>query len=162
MMFVIQVKTGCEASAAATLTRLGFNIKAPQKVMRIRKGGVWKHEVKPVFPGYIFLEADTYIEAAGYYKVKKTSGVVNFLGKGEPQRIQTSEAEYINWLWNSGAPLNVSKVFVTPEGKKMIMSGPLRNYSGEYIEFDLRQKRAKIRIPICGVIRNVTLPIECI
>ena len=72
MMFVIQVKTGCEASAAATLTRLGFNIKAPQKVMRIRKGGVWKHEVKPVFPGYIFLEADTYIEAAGYYKVKKT------------------------------------------------------------------------------------------
>lgn len=76
MMFVIQVKTGCEASAAATLTRLGFNIKAPQKVMRIRKGGVWKHEVKPVFPGYIFLEADTYIEAAGYYKVKKTSRAV--------------------------------------------------------------------------------------
>ena len=72
------------------------------------------------------------------------------------------ETGYINWLWNNGKPIEPSKVFVTSGGEKMIMSGPLKKYSGEYAEIDIRQRRAKIKIPICGVYRNVTLPIEII
>ena len=39
MMYVVQTKTGCELSSGVLLKRLGFNIKIPEKLMSIRRGG---------------------------------------------------------------------------------------------------------------------------
>ena len=102
MMYVIQTKTGCELSSGVLLRRLGCNIKIPEKLMSIRRGGVWKSEKKLVFVGYIFLETDRSITVKDYYKVKNTDGVINFIGKGKPQTIYETEVPFINWLWNNG------------------------------------------------------------
>lgn len=162
MMYVIQTKTGCELSSGDILSKCGFNIKIPEKLMSIRRCGVWKSEKKLVFTGYIFLETDSSITAEDYYKVKNTDGVINFIGKGKPQSIYETEIPFINWLWNNGKPIEPSKVFVTVDGRKMIMSGPLRKYCGEYASIDIRQRRAKTVISICGIKHKVTLPIELI
>lgn len=162
MMYVIQTKTGCELSSGVLLRRLGFNIKIPEKLMSIRRGGVWKSEKKLVFIGYIFLETDRFITVKDYYKVKNTDGVINFIGKGKPQTIYETEVPFINWLWNNGKTIEPSRVFVTVDGRKMIMSGPLRKYSGEYASIDIRQRRAKTVITICGIKHKVTLPIKLI
>lgn len=130
--------------------------------MSIRRSGVWKSEKKLVFIGYIFLETDRYITVKDYYKVKNTDGVINFIGKGKPQTIYETEVPFINWLWNNGKPIEPSRVFVTVDGRKMIMSGPLRKYGGEYASIDIRQRRAKTVITICGIKHKVTLPIELI
>ena len=108
---------------------------------------------------------DTYvifITEKDYYKVKNTDGVINFIGKGKPQAIRENEIPFINWLWNNGKPIEPSRVFVTVDGRKMIMSGPLRKYGGEYASIDIRQRRAKTVISICGIKHKVTLPIELI
>jgi len=55
-----------------------------------------------------------------------------------------------------------SKIYVTPEGQKLIMSGPLKKYSGSYAEICVRQKRARVFVPICGRQYRVTLPIKII
>ena len=162
MMYVVQTKTGCELSSGVLLKRLGFNIKIPEKLMSIRRGGIWRLEKKLVFTGYIFLESDKSITEKDYYKVKNTDGVINFIGKGKPQAIRENEIPFINWLWNNGKPIEPARVFVTVDGRKMIMSGPLRKYGGEYASIDIRQRRAKTVISICGIKHKVTLPIELI
>ena len=81
MMYVVQTKTGCELSSGVLLRRLGFNIKIPEKLMNIRRGGTWRLEKKLVFTGYIFLESDKSITEKDYYKVKNTDGVINFIGR---------------------------------------------------------------------------------
>lgn len=162
MMYVVQTKTGCELSSGVLLKRLGFNIKIPEKLMSIRRGGIWRLEKKPVFTGYIFLETDRSVTVKDYYKVKNTDGVINFIGKGKPQSIYENEIPFINWLWNNGKPIEPSRVFVTVDGRKMIMSGSLRKYGGEYASIDIRQRRAKTVISICGIKHKITLPIELI
>ncbi|MGN1480739.1 transcription termination/antitermination NusG family protein [Porcipelethomonas sp.] len=162
MMYVVQTKTGCELSSGTLLERLGFNIKIPEKFMNIRRRGIWRLEKRLVFTGYIFLESEHPITPEEYYKVKSTDGVINFIGKGKPQKIYESEVQFIDWLWNSGEPIKPSKVFVTSNGEKMIMSGHLKKYNGEYADINIRQRRAKIMISICGINHKVTLPIEII
>ena len=44
----------------------------------------------------------------------------------------------------------------------MLMSGPLKRYGGEWAAIDVRQKRAKVFVTICGKRYKVTLPIEVI
>ena len=161
MMYVIQTKTNCEQSAAEFLRTKGFKIKVPEKLMYIRRGGLWKLERHLVFTRYIFLDIDN-LKPETYYRIKNSDGVINFIGGGNPQSMYMQESRYIDWLWNNGQPIEPSKVFVTAGGEKMIMSGPLKKYSGEYADIDIRQRRAKIKIPICGVYKNVTLPLEII
>jgi transcriptional antiterminator NusG len=71
------------------------------------------------------------------------------------------ERQYINWLWNGGKPIEPSKVYVTSDGQKLFLSGALRKYSGE-AAIDIRRRRVKISISICGVYRRITFPIELV
>ena len=161
-MYVIQTKTGCELSVSKALKRLGFDIKAPEKIMNIRHGGVWRNQKYLIFTGYIFLDMNKEITPEDYYSIKNTDGVINFLGKGKPSIMTEDERQYINWLWNGGDPIKPSKVYKTVTGAIMVMSGMLKKYPGEYIDFDIRRRRAKVKISFCGVQKKVTLPIEII
>lgn len=162
MMYVIQTKSGCEVTAGDLLRKNGYDIKMPEKLMYIRRKGTWNIEKKLVFGGYIFLEIADEITPEDYYAIKSTSGVINFVGRGKPQMLSENECKYIEWLWNNGKPIEASKVYVGTDGQKMVMSGPLRRYGGKYASMDIRQRRAKIAVTICGVIRHITLPIEII
>lgn len=162
MMYVIQCRTGRELVIGQVLIRLGYDIKIPEKYMFIRRAGEWKKERHLVFTGYIFLESGTVLSAEDYYKIKKADGVINFIGQGEPKTLTETERQYVNWLWNKAKPLEPSNVYVTREGQKMVMSGPLKNYRGEYVDINVRQRRAKVLISICGRKYKVTLPITII
>jgi len=48
---------------------------------------------------------------------------------------------------------------VTANGDRMILSGILRQYEDQIISMDVRQRRAKIRIPILGKDYTITLPV---
>lgn len=162
MMYVIQTKSGCELSAANALKRLGFDIKAPEKIMNIRCGGVWKNQKYLIFTGYVFLDSKNEIAPYEYYSIKNTDGVINFIGRGKPSCVTEAESQYINWLWNDGRPIEPSKVYKTVTGAIMVMSGMLKKYPGEYIDYDIRHRRARMKISFCGVQKEVTLPIEII
>lgn len=162
MMYVIHTKSGCELSASNALKKLGFDVKVPEKIMNIHHKGVWRNQKYLIFTGYIFLDAVNGITPHDYYSIKNTDGVINFIGKGKPSGVTEAERQYINWLWNNGSPIEPSKVYKTITGYVMVMSGMLKKYPGEYIDYNLRQRRAKLKISICGVNHSVTLPIEVI
>lgn len=158
-MFVIQTKTGCEKETAAELIKNGYDIRVPEKMMRIRQHGNFAYRLYTIFPGYIFMNADS-IPPDTYYDVKSTSGVINFLGRGMPQKMTAVEDRYIDILWNSGEPIVPSKIYKTVSGAVMVISGILKKYPANIIRVDVRQRRAVVEIPILGTVKKITLPIE--
>ena len=157
-MYVLQVRSGYEISACQVLRKHGFEVVLPTVQAYIRRGGKWSIHEKIIFTQYVFIRFEP--NEDNYYKIRKIDGVVRFLGYNQP--LKYSEQKYIEWLENGGKPIEPSKIYVTPNGDKMIMSGILRSYSGNKIEYNLRQRKASVLIKIAGREHKITLPIVCI
>ncbi len=157
-MYVLQVRSGYEKSACCELKKRGFDAVLPTMKQYIRRGGKWDIHEKIVFTQYLFvrLEPDKKV----YYEIKKIDGIVRFVDGF--QALKDNEQKYIEWLENGGKPIEPSKIFITPNGDKMIMSGILRNYSGNEIEYNLRQRKAGVLIKIAGREHRISLPVVCI
>ncbi len=158
-MYVLQVRSGYEISVCQELEKQGFNAVLPIRQEFIRRGGTWNIYEKIIFTQYVFIRLE--ITEESYYRIRKIDGVVRFLGfeNGVLQPLNNAEQKYIEWLWNGGKPIEPSKIYVTPSGEKIIMSGILRKYSGEEIEYNLRQRKANIFIEIAGRKHRITLPV---
>lgn len=158
-MYVLQVRSGYEISVCQELGKQGFDAVLPMRQEFIRRGGTWSIYEKIIFTQYVFIRFEIIEE--NYYRIKKIDGVIRFLGyeNGVLQPLTRAEQSYIEWLWNDGKPVEPSKIYVTPGGDKMIMSGILRKYSGDEIEYNLHQRKANIFIDIAGRKHKVTLPV---
>lgn len=158
-MYVLQVRSGYETSVCQELRKQGFDAVLPVRQEFIRRGGTWSIYEKIIFTQYVFIRSELTEES--YYRIKKIDGVVRFLGyeNGILQPLSHAEQSYIEWLWNGGKSIEPSKIYVTPSGDKMIMSGILRKYSGDEIEYNLRQRKANIFIDIAGHKHRITLPV---
>lgn len=158
-MYVLQVRSGYETSVCHELRKHGFDAVLPVRQEFIRRGGKWNIYEKIIFTQYVFIRSELTDEI--HYKIKKINGVVRFLGleNGVLQPLSHAEQSYIEWLWNDGKSIEPSKIYVTPSGDKMIMSGILRKYSGDEIEYNLHQRKANIFIEIAGRKHKITLPV---
>lgn len=159
-VYVLQTRSGKEQEACRRLRRMGYDAFIPMKTMQLRSGGTWFEKTLPIFTQYIFIRFEPNPE--DYHLIRSVEGVVRFLGNGKPEPISAAEEAYMMWLWNEGKPLGVSKVFISSQGEKLILSGPLRNYQGSEIEYRLRQRRAVVSIMLCGKKRKLILPIVAV
>lgn len=156
-MYVLQVRPGCEESAAQLINDKGFTAMCPSEEMYIRLRGQWHRRLKLVFTQYIFVECELTDEM--YYQIRSVPGIVRFLGFGSPEALESDEQEYIRLLHNNGNPIEASKVYTTVSGEKMILSGILRDYSDKIVRLDLRQRRAKIAVTLLSKPHTITLPV---
>lgn len=156
-VYVLQVKSGYEESAARILNHKGYKTFCPTEEMHIRYGGQWHKKLKLVFTQYIFIECK--LSDEDYYRIKNVCGVIRFLGHGKPEPLLEHERAYIHWLHNNGKPIEVSKVYVTSTGEKMILSGILRECMNNIINLDLRQRRAKVSVTLHGREHKITIPV---
>lgn len=157
-MYVLQVRSGYEISVCDKLRKQEFDAVLPVRQEFIRRCGKWEIYEKIIFTQYVFLRSE--ITEKNYYEIKKIDGVVRFLGfeNGVLQPLNNAEQSYIEWLWNGGKSIEPSKIYVTPNGDKMIMSGILRKYSGDEIEYNLHQRKVNVFIEIAGRKHKITLP----
>ncbi len=153
-MYVLQIKSGYEISACQELRKRGFDAVLPTVREYVRCGGKWNLREKIIFTQYLFIRLEP--DEKNYYEIMKIDGVVRFLGCNQP--LKHSEQKYIEWLENGGKPIEPSKIYITANGDKMIMSGILRKYSGNEIDYNLRQRKASIFIEIAGKKHRITLP----
>lgn len=158
-MYVVQVKPGTDLQVAVLLRKNGHLVRCPQRTMDIRKNGRWNSITEPVFPGYLFLEEE--IDRQKYDSVVRADGVIGFLKVSGCTlgKLQPHEEAYIRWLWNGGKPIAPSRIYTTLQGDKMVLSGVLREYWNNVVRLDLRQRRARVRLSICGHNYTVTLPV---
>ena len=158
-MYVVQVKPGTDLQVAVLLRKNGHLVRCPQRTMDIRKNGKWNSITEPVFPGYLFLEEE--IDRQKYDSVVQSDGVIGFLKVSGCTlgKLQPHEEAYIRWLWNGGKLIAPSRIYTTLQGDKMVLSGVLREYWNNVVRLDLRQRRARVRLSICGHDYTVTLPV---
>lgn len=76
--YCVQTKTREEGRAKQHLENQGFSVYLPQIKRRRRSRGEWKIEIKTLFPGYLFLQADT--EMQDLSVVRSTIGCLSLIG----------------------------------------------------------------------------------
>lgn len=157
-MYVIHVTAGKECCICERLLKEGLTAYVPSQVSLIRRGGMWIRETHNIFPGYVFLCLDE-MQSETYYRVKKISGVIRFLGR-PPSALPKNERERIEWLCNGGKKLVPSRISVSDTGEIRAIDGVLKGNEHLVVRYNRRQKKVVLETSICGKKHIIKLYVE--
>jgi transcriptional antiterminator NusG len=112
----------------------------------IRRQGKRFQELKPMFPGYVFLEAED-IDPILYRTLKRVKGFFRFL-KNNQERTPLSGDDLIllTHFLSFGGVAESSKVYFDENDKIIVTEGPLQGIEGSIIKVDKRKQRVKVRL----------------
>ena len=147
-IYAIQVKTGNEdyfihcfsCKNADKINRYNFHF--PKRKLTERFCGKVKFVEKPVFPGYLFVEADE----IDIWLFKKVYGFIRFLNSNEDiKSLSGKDLQIVNhFIRNTG----ISKVTFDENKRIVVMDGALKGLEGQIVKVDKRKGRAKIRLDL--------------
>jgi transcriptional antiterminator NusG len=148
--YALQVWTGNEARflalAERTLSGSEARLLWPRRSLRIRKAGVWRDSVSPIFPSYVFLQSAG-VDPDLYAAVRRTPGFVRFLPSNEglaplEQKDQTLLSHFLSF----GEVVEKSAAYFDENRRIRVISGPLKNLEGMIVKVDRRKGRARVRL----------------
>ena len=156
--YVLQVQTGMEAKVLK-LARTALRVEGltdefsgrllfPQRILHIRRKGKTRQETAPIYPGYLFLEAEK-VEPEVYWALRPVKGIYKFLKSntniealhGEDRRILVHFLEH-------GETVALSRVIFDENSRIVVKDGPLKGMEGQIIKVDKRKRRAKVRLSV--------------
>ena len=148
--FALQIWTGDEERFLAIARKGAASINArflwPRRSLRIRRGGAWKDSLAPIFPGYLFIQAEG-IDPSLYVALKAVPGFVRFLPSNETiAPLERMDQELLSHFLAFGELVEKSVVFFDENRKIRVVSGPLKGLEGRIIRVDRRKGRAKVRL----------------
>ncbi len=122
----------------------------PKKLMSIRRKGKEIKEMLPLFPGYIFVEAEE-IDNELYNIMRYTPNFYRFLPDNkEIHHLDGKDLSLIKHFLFFGEIIDSSKVFFDENDRIVVAEGPLKGLEGCIIRVDKRKKRARIRVDIAN------------
>ncbi len=120
----------------------------PKKLMPIRRKGKEVREMLPLFPGYIFIEAEK-IDIELYNIMRYTPNFYRFLPDNKDiHHLDGKDLSLIKHFLNFGEVIEASKVFFDENERIVVAEGPLKGLEGFIVKVDRRKKRARIRVDI--------------
>jgi len=147
---VLRTKTGHEDRVRSRLENKTecLGVLLPKMEVMVTRSGKKKKLLKPLFPGYIFVQMELHDEFR--YEVKNTPGVINFISSGNtPIPVGESEIEYIMSLMDETETTVVRPDFEVGDSVQ-IASGPFMGQAGTISAIDLKRNRFKVIIEIFG------------
>lgn len=151
--YALQVKTRSEdlfikrvqislSPQQITETRLIF----PRRNMPVRKAGITKNQIQPVFPGYIFLETGD-METSIYWVIRTTPGFYRFLPENKaPKPLAGRDLSTLKHFISFGEIAQKSKVLFDSDDRINVVEGPLKGLEGRIVKIDKRKGRAKVKL----------------
>ncbi len=151
--YALQVKTSSEdlfikrvqkslSTEQAIETRLIF----PRRNMQVRKAGITKSHIEPVFPGYIFLETEE-LDRPLYWVIRTTPGFYRFLPENKlPKPLVDGDLSTLKHFISFGDIAQRSKVVFDSEDRIKVIEGPLKGLEGRIVKVDKRKGRAKVKL----------------
>lgn len=156
--YVLRTKTGHEDRVRSRLENKGecLSVLIPMKEVTVTRSGRKRKLMKPLFPGYIFIEIE--LNDNFWYEIKNTPGVINFISCGnDPIPVHESEIKYIIDLTDDGkAPIPETDFEVGDTAK--IVNGAFMGTSGVISGIDIKRKKIKVVIDILG--KQVAIDLE--
>ena len=118
----------------------------PRRNLRTRRGGKWSSELAPIFPGYLFLEADEMNESL-FLKMRRIPGFSRFLQSNQNIiPLSKGDRELLTHFLAFGEVVDKSVVYFDENSRIRVVSGPLLGLEGSIIKVDRRKGRAKVRL----------------
>ena len=148
--FALQVWTGSEARfiamSARALSEEGARLLWPRRSLRIRRAGVWRDSVAPIFPSYLFLQTPA-MEARLYGALRQTPGFIRFLPSNETMApLEQTDQELLTHFLGFGEIVEKSSAYFDENQRIRVVSGPLKTLEGRIIRVDRRKGRARVRL----------------
>lgn len=136
--YLIQFKPNSHRLAERNLKRQGFEVFLPMQEITRRKVSRFVSELKPLFPGYMFVSVDT--DAAPWRAINSTMGVsrlVSFDGAPKPLPLQLVSSLMLR--------CDTTGKILPPETLKAgdsveVLSGPFANFVATVEEIDAQQR----------------------
>lgn len=118
----------------------------PKRTMPIRKAGITKNKMEPVFPGYIFLEAHK-LEQSMIWQLRTTPGFFRFLPETKnPKPLEGRDLATLRHFMSFGESAGKSRVYFDANDRIIVQDGPLKGLEGRIIKVDKRKGRAKVKL----------------
>lgn len=150
--FVIQVKTKNEEKyislAKQKLSGSSIQLIWPRRKLTIKKKGIEKQSLAPIFPGYIFIESDN-ISSEIYWILRKTTGFFRFLkSNSNIVPISIEDKSLLAHFLSYGEIVDKSNVYFDENKQIQVVEGPMKGLEGRIIKVDKRKKRAKVELSL--------------
>lgn len=125
-----------------------------------------RKELKPMFPGYVFVETKrdgrsfiTFVERI----TKKSKYIIKLLGKGNPDYMAVNEKEKAFLLGFLDGRYIVGESIGFIEGDRVFMtSGPLLGKESTIKRIDRHKRCAEIELEFMGDVRRVSVSVEIV
>ena len=118
----------------------------PRRNLRIKRRGVWKVELAPIFPGYLFVEAGE-IDATLYHALRGVPGFIRFLLSNDHiVPLEGKDQKLLSNFLAIGEIVEKSVAYFDENRRIRIVSGPLKGLEGLIVKVDRRKGRAKVRM----------------
>ncbi len=150
--YAVQVQTGQEEKIINKVqTNLTNRLEKqrfifPKRLLKIRKAGIQKPELKAIFPGYFFIEAEN-IDKELYNTLRYTQGFFRFLKSNQDiTSLSGKDLSILQHFLRFGQTISSSQVFFDENDRICVTAGPLKGLEGLIIKVDKRKKRAKIKM----------------
>lgn len=148
--YVLRTKTGHEDRVRSRLEGKTecLGVLLPKMEVMVTRSGKKRRLLKPLFPGYLFVQMELRDEF--WYEVKNTPGVINFISSGNtPIPVRESEIAHIMSLVDEPDTTVVRPDFEMGDSVQ-IVEGPFMGQTGVISEIDLKKNKFKVIIDILG------------
>jgi len=167
--YAIQVKTKSEEKFIKQLKSrskdMPLTLHFPRRRLNIRKSGKIKTATPAVFPGYIFIEAESNDEIQHFqWEFRKTKGFFRFLMSNQDiTPLKDRDLELVlHFINNSGSIAGRSRVYFNENSRIVVVEGPLSGLEGRIVKVDRRKCRAKIMLDLYNDSFTIDLAFEVI
>lgn len=163
MWYVIQTVTGKEEELMlfirTLLSREHFeNCFMIRAEWLKRLGGEWQLQIRPLFPGYIFIETDE--PERIYMELKEVPNFSRLLGNSRDEFIpvKAEEEKFLRMItgavgsgWDFGdAVVRLTSVETDDDGKVVSMNGALMYFEKEIVRMNLHKRYAVVQTRMLG------------
>jgi len=151
---LVQLRPGGELLAESNLQRQGFRVFAPKTLRTQRRSGRFREELKPLFPGYMFVGVPA--GCGGWRSIRGTLGVRSLVsfGTGAPATVRDELIRLLMGRCNEQGRLQPQTF---SEGEVVrIVAGPLSRFVAK-VESIPSERRIWILLDILGESRRISL-----
>ena len=164
--YSIHVLTSAEEDFARRLSPVigAGRLILPKKKLAIRRKGKISQVLKPVFPGYVFVESDDILaEPDAYWAIRRTPGFIRFLRESaEPTPLSEHDVALLRRFISFGEYADISKVSFDENERIVVLEGPLKGMEGQIVRVNRRKMRVKILLDLYGAAFPIDLGFEVV
>jgi transcriptional antiterminator NusG len=148
--FAAQIWTGSEGKFLSLVPkkRIPSSVRLiwPRRNLKIRRGGKWRDSLAPIFPSYLFIQADS-VDPDLYWILRRTPGFIRFLISNDNiVPMEKEDQELLSHFLSFGEVVDKSLVVFDENRRIRVLAGPLKGLEGRIVKVDHRKGRAKVKL----------------